>query len=280
MNHITLLNKPKGMSSNQALQKVKRAFGAKKAGHTGTLDPMATGMLPICFGRATKLIEFMLDADKAYTATIQLGQATDTGDAEGEVIAEQAVPDLKHTDIEQALSGFRGDIEQVPPMYSALKQDGKRLYQLARQGKEVARPARPVTIYALRYEGFDSDTQQLTVFVRCSKGTYIRVLGEEIAKALGTLGHLVALHRNYCAGFESLAMHGLDAINETHMLPADAGLAHWPIWHIDAQQVLALQHGKPIVIEKADGWGRLYCDDQLVAVAEFAQGALVQRKFC
>ena len=280
MNHIILLNKPTGMSSNQALQKVKRAFGAKKAGHTGTLDPMATGMLPICFGRATKLIEFMLDADKAYTATIQLGQATDTGDAEGDVIAEHAVPDLKYTDIEQALSGFRGDIEQVPPMYSALKQDGKRLYQLARQGKEVARPARPVTIYALGCEGFDSDVQQLTVFVRCSKGTYIRVLSEEIAKALGTLGHLVALHRNYCAGFESSAMHGLDAINETHMLPADAGLAHWPIWHIDAQQVLALQHGKPIVIEKADGWGRLYEGGQLIAVAEFTQGALVQRKFC
>ena len=280
MNHIILLNKPTGMSSNHALQKMKRAFGAKKAGHTGTLDPMATGMLPICFGRATKLIEFMLGADKAYTATIQLGQATDTGDAEGEVIAEQAVPGLDQVRIEQALSRFRGSIEQVPPMYSALKQGGKRLYQLARQGKEVARPARSVMVYELRCEGFDSETQQLTVFVRCSKGTYIRVLGEEIAKALGTLGHLVALHRNYCAGFESSAMHSLEAISETHVLPADAGLAHWPIWHIDAQQVLALQHGKPIVIAKADGWGRLYCDGQLMAIAEFAQGALLQRKFC
>ena len=280
MNHIVLLNKPKGISSNQALQKVKRAFGAKKAGHTGTLDPMATGMLPICFGRATKLIEFMLDADKAYTATIQLGQATDTGDAEGEVIAEQAIPDLKHTDIEQELSGFRGDIDQVPPMYSALKQEGKRLYQLARQGKEVLRPARPVTIYELRCDDVDSEIQQLTIFVRCSKGTYIRVLGEDIAKALWTRGHLVALHRNYCAGFESSEMHALDVLNDGHLLPADAGLAHWPIWHIDAQQVMDLRHGKPIAIEKADGWGRLYCDDQLIAVAEFAQGNLLQLKFC
>ena len=280
MNGITLLDKPKGMSSNQVLQKVRRAFGAKKAGHTGTLDPMATGMLPICFGRATKLIEFMLNADKAYTATIQLGQATDTGDVEGEVIAEQAVLGLDQVSIEPALSDFRGEIKQVPPMYSALKQDGKRLYQLARQGKQVERPARPVTIYELRCEGFDSETQQLTVFVRCSKGTYIRVLGEEVAKALGTLGHLVTLHRNYCAGFESSEMHSLEEISEAHLLPADAGLVHWPIWHIDAQQVLDLQHGKPIAIEQADGWGRLYCDDQLSAVAEFTQGALVQRKFC
>lgn len=286
MSGIVLLNKPKGLSSNQALQKVRRLFCQDKAGHTGTLDPMATGMLPICFGSATKVIEYLLDADKAYRATIKLGEATDTGDAEGVIITACAIPILNETLIESVLKHFRGPLSQVPPMYSALKHQGKPLYELARQGLEIERQARAITIYELTVVDFTTDT--LTVDVKCSKGTYVRTLAEDIAKQLGTCGHLIALHRRYCAGFKDQPMVTLEQLTEMnlserqkHVLPADAGLQHSPILAISEQQYRELLQGKTVQFEQPlqSGDYRLYYQDRLVALANIGQQAVKNRKF-
>jgi len=199
VNGIVLLNKPAGVSSNGILQKVRRLFNAKKAGHTGALDPFATGLLPICFGEATKVSGLLLDSDKGYRATLKLGEQSDTGDTEGEIIHTKQVPVLSDALINQTLAQFVGDIEQIPPMYSALKHQGKPLYWYARQGIEIERPARPIKIFSLRLISWsqpkNATTSEVIFDVLCSKGTYVRTLGEDIAKALGTLGHLTALHR-------------------------------------------------------------------------------------
>lgn len=195
---VILIDKPMGMTSQQVVSKVKYLFksprhDSKKAGHTGTLDPMATGLLPICLGEATKFSHYQLDADKSYQATILLGQQTDTGDAEGQVIAESAIPKLNSTVLAKVAQQFLGAQKQTPPMYSALKKDGKKLYEYARAGIEVERTARDIVIKAIELLALDEQQVQLTVV--CTKGTYIRVLAEDIAKALGTLGHLTALRR-------------------------------------------------------------------------------------
>jgi tRNA pseudouridine55 synthase len=199
INGFLVLNKPTGMTSNRALQMVKRIFNAKKAGFVGTLDPFASGMLPLCFGRATKLSDHLHTFPKTYVATLQLGTATRTQDTEGEVTETQPIPPLNAAMIEAALAPLRGTILQVPPMFSALKKDGQPLYKLARQGIEVVRPPREVTIYALKLIDFTQESIRFEA--HCSKGTYIRVLGEDIAKNLGTVGHLTALYRKECAGF-------------------------------------------------------------------------------
>lgn len=202
---VLLIDKPQGMTSQQVVSKVKYLLksdvhDSKKAGHTGTLDPMATGLLPICLGEATKFSHYQLDAVKSYKAIIKLGEQTDTGDAEGEIIATSPVPHVTQTMLQSTTEQFLGEIMQVPPMYSALKKDGKKLYELAREGIEVERAARPLTIYQLSLTPLSA--QQLQLTVTCSKGTYVRVLAEDIAKALGTVGHLTALRRIQTGDFE------------------------------------------------------------------------------
>ena len=202
---VLLIDKPQGMSSQQVVSKVKYLLksdvhDSKKAGHTGTLDPMATGLLPICLGEATKFSHYQLDAVKSYQAIIKLGEQTDTGDAEGEIITTIPVPHVTQAMLQSVTEQFLGEIMQVPPMYSALKKDGKKPYELAREGIEVERAARPLTIYQLSLTPLSD--QQLQLTVTCSKGTYVRVLAEDIAKALGTLGHLTALRRIQTGDFE------------------------------------------------------------------------------
>ena len=202
---VLLIDKPQGMTSQQVVSKVKYLLksdvhDSKKAGHTGTLDPMATGLLPICLGEATKFSHYQLDAIKSYQAIIKLGEQTDTGDAEGQIIATSPVPNVTQAMLQSVTEQFLGEIMQVPPMYSALKKDGKKLYELAREGIEVERAARPLTIYQLSLTPLSD--QQLQLTVTCSKGTYVRVLAEDIAKALGTVGHLTALRRIQTGDFE------------------------------------------------------------------------------
>lgn len=230
---VFLLNKPLGISSNAALQKVRWLYRAQKAGHTGALDPLASGLLPICLGEATKFSHFLLDSTKRYQTTIQLGHSTTTGDVEGEVLLEAAVPALTEEKILAVLAQFTGDIQQVPPMYSALKKEGRPLYELARKGIEIERDARPISIYALELLGFTDDS--ITLDVTCSKGTYIRVLGEDIAKALGSYGHLTYLHRIQTGHFDLIPSYTLDyleslseAEREALLLPVYAPIEHFP----------------------------------------------------
>ena len=230
---VFLLNKPLGLSSNSALQKVRRLFNAQKAGHTGALDPLATGLLPICLGEATKFSHYLLDSTKRYQTTVKLGQTTSTGDVEGDVLQERDVPALNQEKIEAVLEQFRGNIQQVPTMYSALKRDGRPLYELARKGIEIEREARPVTIYELKLIGFSEDS--LTLDVTCSKGTYIRVLGEDIGEALGCGGHLTKLHRTQTGHFEidpSYTIEYLESLSQEQrdalLLPVFSPVAHFP----------------------------------------------------
>lgn len=209
-----ILNKPVGMTSNRALQIVKRLYNAKKAGFVGTLDPFASGMLPICFGKATKLSEKLHEFPKTYIAELKLGAATSTGDTEGEVIETLPVPDLSPEGIEAAMQGFRVKIKQVPPMFSALKREGKPLYELARQGIVVDRPAREVEVYSL--ECLSVEAAILRFKVSSSKGFYVRTLGEDLAKALGTCGHLMGLYRQDCAGFSKRDMVELPLLQLDH----------------------------------------------------------------
>ena len=205
-----ILNKPVGMTSNRALQTVKRLFQAKKAGFVGTLDPFANGMLPICFGKATKLSEALHQHPKTYIATLQLGTATNTGDTEGEITQQCPIPSLNLEQIKAILPEFTGVIQQIPPMFSALKKDGQPLYKLARQGIEVERAPREVTVYAL--EVLDYTDGILRFKVQSSKGLYVRVLAEDLAKKLGTCGHLKALYRQKCAGFLEMDLVSLETV--------------------------------------------------------------------
>lgn len=239
---ILLLNKPAGLSSNQALQRVKRLLNAKKAGHTGSLDPAATGMLPCCFGEATKVCAFLLNADKIYRVTAKLGVATDTADADGNEIATAEVPALDRADWEGILQGFLGETLQVPPMYSALRKDGKRLYELARKGEVVEREPRKITVHSI--ELLECAGARLVFRVHCSKGTYIRSLVEDIAREAGTVAHTARLHRESVGGFtaddmlelaeaDAVAEAGPEALRE-RLLPADVALADIPGIELEA----------------------------------------------
>ncbi|MFT7115673.1 MAG: tRNA pseudouridine55 synthase [Rhodoferax sp.] len=218
---VLLLDKPLGWSSNEALQKIKWLLRAEKAGHTGTLDPLATGLLPLCFGAATKFSQLQLEADKTYEAVARLGFKTNTGDAEGEVIEERVV-NVTKADLVNVLPRFTGLIQQIPPMYSALKKDGKALYEYARAGIEVERPARNVTIYELQASlKLAADSPSVNLTVRCSKGTYIRTLGEDIGEALGCGAHLTALRRLETGGFhvaQCVTLAALEAMTEEERL--------------------------------------------------------------
>lgn len=269
---IVLVDKPNGASSNRVLQVVKRLFAAEKAGHTGSLDPLATGMLPVCLGSATKVAGLLLDAQKSYRVNACFGAATDTGDADGAVVAESAASPRSREEVAAVLARFLGPIEQVPPMYSALKHRGRRLYELARRGEEIERPARAVTIHSLELEA--SEWPEIRFRVECSKGTYVRSLVEDLARELGTLGHVRALRRLAVGPYaetqmtgidrlEALAAEGFDRLDRV-LLPTDSALAGWPLVELDAEQARRLGHGQRIPAET--GWPtgrvRLYGPEQ------------------
>jgi tRNA pseudouridine55 synthase len=257
---ILVLDKPAGLTSNGALQRVRRAFGAASAGHVGTLDPMATGMLPICLDEATKVIAEIESGAKCYEFTVQLGSRTDTGDREGVVVEERAVPVLDEARVEQVLAGFRGVQSQIPPMYSALKRAGRPLYELARQGIEVERNAR--TIEIRRLELVQRRADSLDLICECAKGTYIRVLGEDIAKALGTVGHLTSLRRLWVEPFRGLPMFTLDAAlagaaDRSGLLQPDAALQALPYVGLSAPMAAAMRQGQAVThAEAARSTGR------------------------
>ena len=248
VNGVLLLDKPQGISSNTALQKARRLYRAEKAGHTGVLDPLATGLLPVCFGEATKFAQYLLDADKAYTATLKLGEASSTGDAEGEIIAT-ARADISAAEFQTACQALTGAIRQVPPMFSALKHEGRPLYEYARKGIVIERKARDITIYSINVEAFDAP--QAVINARCSKGTYIRTLSEDIAKHIGTFAHLTALRRTETAGFNISQTHTLETLErlpenerDALLLPCDVLVQHLPRITLDDEIVKLLKFGQ------------------------------------
>jgi tRNA pseudouridine55 synthase len=253
---ILILDKPLGQSSNQALQQLRKLYRARKAGHCGSLDPLATGVLPVCLGEATKFSSYLLGAAKTYRATCRLGQTTTTGDAEGAVIESTAV-DVEHARVAEALALFRGEIEQIPPMYSALKHEGRRLYQLAREGKQVERKPRRVNILQLDLISLQEDN--LVIEVSCSKGTYIRTLAEDIGNVLGCGAHLTALRRiavdtmliadavtmDELVDLQAAGMERIDAL----LLPVTAALTQFPELRLDTSSGLAICHGKRVSLQ-------------------------------
>jgi tRNA pseudouridine55 synthase len=274
---VLLLDKGQGMSSNDALQKARRLFSAAKGGHTGTLDPMATGLLPLCFGEATKFSADLLDADKTYEAEIRLGVSTDSGDAEGTVTATAEV-NVTEADIGRVLPQFTGNILQVPPMHSALKRDGRPLYELARQGITVDREARPVTIHAIELLAFAGDT--LRISVSCSKGTYIRVLAQDIGDVLGCGAHLTALRRTRVGDLVldgALTLQQLDSIEESarpaRLQAVDALLQSLPRIDVSGEAEQRFRHGNPVDLPAGlTGKIRVYADDRLIGVGEPGPG--------
>ena len=283
---VLLLDKAVGMTSNSALQSARRLFSAAKAGHTGTLDPLATGLLPLCFGEATKFSADLLDADKTYEAQLLFGITTDTGDAQGAVLLERPVC-FARSDLDAALQRFLGPISQVPPMYSALKRDGKPLYQLARQGIEVAREARAVTIHELTLLEFSGDCCRLRV--ACSKGTYIRTLAEDLGELLGCGAHLTALRRVAVGPLQIADAVSLDQLIElpeaqraSQLLPPDALLQTLPAVHLDDESARRFMHGNLVPIPPGDdspvgaGKLRVYGAGRLLGLGEADGEGLVK----
>ena len=265
---ILLLDKPTGLTSNRALQMTKRILQAAKAGHTGSLDPLATGMLPICFGAATRVSSFLLGANKSYHVTARLGVSTASGDSEGEITSTVAVPPLDLPSVRSALAGYLGKTEQIPPMHSALKHEGQRLYELARAGIEVERAARPVEIEAIDLESLE--LPELRFSVSCSKGTYIRTLVEDIARDLGTIGHVTALRRTTVEPFDAEEMITLEALESKEsegpsalqalLKPVDSPLQHMPRADLSEEHCARLCQGQAVPADS--GWAatrvRLY----------------------
>ncbi|HHB13444.1 MAG TPA: tRNA pseudouridine(55) synthase TruB [Chromatiales bacterium] len=270
---ILLLDKPVGLSSNEALQRVKRLYRARKAGHTGSLDPIASGLLVICFGEATKLSAFLLEADKHYRTVFRLGVRTETGDAEGRVLETRPVGDLDVRRVEAVLARFRGEIQQVPPMYSAIKHQGRRLYELAREGVQIERQPRTVHIHRLELFSLQDDLLELEIV--CSKGTYIRTLAEDIGEALGCGAHVHALRRLGVGPFhEGQGLHSLEEIEaraaegfqalDALLLPLDAALADRPAVRLTADMAFYARSGQPVLVPGAptEGLVRLYDENQ------------------
>ncbi len=265
---IVLLDKPVSYGSNQVLQRVKRLFNARKAGHTGSLDKLASGLLPICLGEATKFSTFLLNSDKRYQAVFQLGVVTTTGDAEGEVTETKSFEPFTRAQIEAVVSRFIGEIEQIPPMHSAIKHKGQRLYKLAHQGLEVEREPRRITIHTLELCDFGEDF--MAVEVLCSKGTYIRTLAEDIGSALGCGAHVKALRRTGAGPFdasqmvslarlEELADEGFEALDRV-LVPMEAAMTGWPEVRLPENAAFYLKKGQPVLVPKSptQGWVRLY----------------------
>jgi tRNA pseudouridine55 synthase len=276
---ILLLDKPLGLSSNHALQRVKRLYDARKAGHTGSLDPLADGMLPICFGDATKLSAFLLDADKYYWFRVRLGVSTATGDAEGEILRTRPTEGIGLEQIEKVLVQFNGEIEQLPPMYSALKHKGKRLYELAREGVEVEREPRRVKIHSLDLVRAD-DLPEFELRVHCSKGTYVRTLAEDIGNALGCGAHVTALRRTGVGPYTGHQMYSMEMLEQTAeqgqealdslLLPTDTALTDWPVVKVNADTAFYLKQGQAVLVPKAptEGWVRIYQGEQFFAMGQ------------
>ncbi len=282
---ILLLDKPKGISSNQVLQKVRYLFKANKAGHTGSLDPLATGMLPICFGEATKFSAFLLDANKSYRATCQLGKTTTTGDAEGDVTS-QATVDLNTADIESVIRRFTGRIEQIPPMHSAVKVKGQRLYKLARNGHEIERSARIIEIESLDLVEFDG--HRLVFDVHCSKGTYIRTLAEDMGKALGCGAYLADLQRTGVHPFWYQACYAPDDLNDMSMpaldnclLPVKAALSDFDDLIVDDANKENLKQGRIIRVDSIQHLGLLNLvaeNGQFIGIGEASENGQISPK--
>ena len=280
---ILVLDKPLGESSNRSLQIAKRLYGAAKAGHTGALDPLATGVLPLCFGEATKFSQYLLDADKGYDSTFTLGITTDTADAEGKTLEVVDASGVTEADIGAALAAFRGELDQVPPMYSAIKQNGQPLYKLARQGLEVERKARRVVIKTLELRAFRPGEQaEIDVSIECTKGTYVRTLAEDIGKALGCGAHVSALRRTRSGPFtlaDSVAPTTLEALKDNEqvaemdqlLLPADAALGTLPLVTLSESAGFYLQQGQPVLVPNAPCSGMVRValpDGEFLGVAE------------
>lgn len=282
---ILLLDKGIGISSNRALQEVRRLLNANKAGHTGSLDPLATGLLPLCFGEATKVSAMMLADDKRYRVVIQLGVATSTGDSEGSVIERNSVPPLSEESIRHCLTTFTGDIEQIPPMFSALKHNGKKLYELARAGMTIERRARPVTIHELKLVDFDRET--LTLEVYCSKGTYIRSLAQDIGRYFGCGGTVTVLRRLQSGQFRIDNAHTLEelkAMDEQRLfdllINVDKPLEKMPSLHLNDQQAIRIQQGQALFVShSSEGKVRLYHASLFLGLGEMLMdGKLVPVK--
>jgi tRNA pseudouridine55 synthase len=285
---ILLLDKPLGLSSNHALQRVKRLYDARKAGHTGSLDPLADGMLPICFGDATKLSAFLLDADKHYWFRVKLGETTATGDTEGVVLKVRPIDDVTPDQIEQVLQKFAGEIQQLPPMYSALKHKGKRLYELAREGVEVEREPRTVRIYSLALG--EVNLPEFELRVHCSKGTYVRTLAEDIGEALGCGAHVTALRRTGVGPYTGFEMYSMEMLEQTAeqgkpaidrlLLPIDTALSDWPEVRVNADTAFYLKQGQAVLVPRAptEGWVRIYEGETFLAVGQVQEDGRIAPK--
>ena len=290
---IFLLDKEKGVSSNKALQQIKHLFGADKAGHTGSLDPLATGVLPICFGQATKFSRFLLSAEKSYETTIRLGITTESGDAEARVIKKRPTDFLNMDRVESALEMYRGKTRQIPPMFSALKVDGERLYKLARKGITIDREPRDIEIYELNLLSLAGNEAKL--FIRCSKGTYVRTLVEDIGESIGCGAHVRELRRLQVASFSIRDCFTLDSIKgfrqkyellDARLLPVDSALAGWPRIFVSEQSQISLKHGKTISVESLAPLGlvTIYAKNsnrraEFLGIGEFrANGCLLPKK--
>ncbi|MET0070257.1 MAG: tRNA pseudouridine(55) synthase TruB [Candidatus Thiodiazotropha sp.] len=269
---VLLLDKPQGMTSNKALQEVKFLYKAAKAGHTGSLDPLATGLLPICFGEATKLSAFLLDADKHYRVRVRLGETRSTADAEGEVVAQADPSGVTEEMLRRTLDGFLGEQQQLPPMYSAIKHQGERLYKLARKGVEVEREPRTIHLYSLRL--IDFSLPDFTMDVHCSKGTYVRTLAEDIGKQLGCGAYVSGLRRSGVGPYDDQSMLTLDQVREAFsekqfkemddwLLPLESALAEWPQVALSADAAFYMKQGQPILVPNAptSGLVRLYANE-------------------
>lgn len=290
---ILLLDKPLGLTSNDALQRVKRLYRAAKAGHTGSLDPLATGLLPLCLGAATKFSAFLLDADKHYRVRVRLGVTTTTADAEGEVVQTLPVEGVDEERVRSVIAGFLGDIDQLPPMYSAVKHEGQRLYKLAREGVEVERKPRRIHIFSLDLLGLDG--ADLDLDVHCSKGTYVRTLAEDIGRELGCGGHVIALRRTGVGPYsetlepfitldriqEIAEQDGAAPLLDALLLPLESALGHWPAVRLSADAGFYLQQGQAVMVPRAptEGLVRLYDpSDRFLGVGEILDDGKVQPK--
>lgn len=285
---VIIIDKPTGHSSNYILQKVKRLFNAKKAGHTGSLDPLATGVLPICLGEATKLSAYLLDSDKRYHVTCHMGVSTDSGDADGKQLNTHPIPDFTESDLQHVLTQFIGEQHQVPPMYSALKHQGQPLYKLARKGIEVTRKARTVTIYDIQL--LTMTKESFTLDVRCSKGTYIRTLVEDISHALGSGGHVTMLRRVEAANYTLQDAISLDALQEnsedgdgldSKLSAAENALSDWPEVILDDEMVQSLRYGQTVNPPPIVGTGLIKVFDEqhvFIGLAELLQDGTLAPK--
>lgn len=279
INGLIILDKPMGMTSNRCLQKVRQLFGAQKAGHTGSLDPLATGVLPLCFGEATKISQFLLESDKVYSATIKLGIATDTGDSEGAVISKLEVPDFELATINNVVQSFTGTIDQVASNYSALKQNGVPLYKLARAGKKIEPKSRKITIYYVKVLAWNSP--YIEIEVSCSKGTYIRSLAEDIGVKLGTGAHITALRRLKAGPFnldQSYTIESLQSMQlkndgkdlQDCLLMLDLAISNVPPLNLNQEQVLRLRQGQLVQLDQQLNAGqfRIYFEGEFIGLAE------------